>query len=68
MTDREKLRLWLDAVESGVCAECNRIVVIRCKDCKYWDNRFGLCDDDGLCTYGGYKDKNAYCSSAERKD
>lgn len=37
MTEREKLRQWLDAVESGVCADCERVAVIRCKDCKHYE-------------------------------
>ena len=40
--------------------------IIRCKDCKYWDNE----DDANRCKheYGGMWAKpNAYCSYAERK-
>ena len=41
--------------------------LVRCKDCKYWDND----DDANRCKheYGGMWAKpNAYCSYAERKD
>jgi len=41
----------------------NHGVLIRCKDCKYWDNRTGRC-----VLYPGIWEGDDYCSKVERKE
>ena len=56
-----KTRLTVDAVE-----------VVRCKDCKHWNEETGFCDEhshffnDGMCW--DMFNENDYCSYGERKD
>lgn len=48
------------------------IDIVRCKECKHWDNRFGLTDTEGSCEYRGGKynftDADYYCASGEREE
>lgn len=46
------------------------VPVIRCKDCKYWDNKWVGCDDlIGLCFHAKWLVQNdGYCVYGERKE
>ena len=61
-------------IKNGVtfthCKECDRVEVVRCRDCKHYDGDFCnheqwwnddsyiTVDDDDFCSYGERKDQN----------
>ena len=56
-----------DAVEEMPTADAE--VVVRCKDCKYWqDNNDGYPHEECRWGHGETPDANDFCSYGERKD
>ena len=56
-----------DAVEEMPTADAD--VVVRCKDCKYWqDNNDGYPHEECRWGHGETPDANDFCSYGERKD
>ena len=56
-----------DAVEEMPTADAE--VVVRCKDCKYWqDNNDGYPNEECRWGHGETPDANDFCSYGERKD
>lgn len=53
----------VDMIESRLTADV--VEVVRCEDCRYWDNRF----DFMVCNLtDGMKGASDYCSYGERRD
>lgn len=61
----------LDAIFDIFINSADRIEVVRCKDCKYWDNttKWSVCTKWSADPYEqANTEKNDYCSYGERKD
>ena len=68
----KSLRYSRDSHEIENTEQSSKVDIVRCKDCKHWDNRFGLTDTDGSCEKRGethnLTDAGYYCASGERKE
>lgn len=60
MIDEKGIKYW-------ACEEVGEL--IRCKDCKYWqDNNNGYLHEDCKWRFDETPDKDDYCSGGERKE
>lgn len=63
-TGTEKQGVWKSEIDKMPTVDA--VPVIRCKDCKYYEEGYMgrmICIDDGVC-----RNDDDYCSSAERKE
>ena len=52
-----------------VLEDCDTVEVVRCKDCKYWqDNNDGYPHEECRWGHGETPDANDFCSCGERKE
>ena len=48
--------------EEPVCAHCEAVHVVMCKDCKWYDERISMCDNCGLP-----REQTFFCADGKRK-
>lgn len=82
---REDLLAEYDRVHIGEPGKARKLIgdaptvdaveVVRCKDCKYWDQRVMISPIQGMCKkftnapyLYSYRARNDFCSYGERKD
>lgn len=57
-------RLWFKTLLDSTEA----VSIVRCKDCKYWDNHDGGERCLNTTAYLNWAEPNSFCSDGERKD
>ena len=57
-------------VENAIKKNPDYVLVVRCKDCKYYKNREGYCWNDQWITHDDetWVNEDDFCSYGERKD
>lgn len=67
--ERKKNFMDLVSAVAESCKTIDAVPVVRCKDCKYWqDNNGGYPHDECRWGKGETPDPDDYCSYGERKD
>lgn len=61
-----RLAMCMALKQSRLLAEAGYAPVVRCGECKYWDN--GACEAPTNGLMNEYTTKNDYCSQGERKE
>ena len=60
---------YVDALQIANAAAVDAVPVVRCKDCKYWqDNNDGYPHEECRWGHGETPDANDFCSYGERKE
>lgn len=59
----------IGGVSCKVKKDEDKVSVIRCKDCEYWQKEYRYCELTGVDCYGSSPfGENSYCSRAKRRE